>query len=268
VRISLIFQEPARRPAQPSSPEEFESDLDASLDARGPSALFDFVAGLDLAPGSIAVDVGCCEGTHAVSLAERFGFVVTGIDPVPRHVEVAREVAGPNGPTFVLGSAESLPIPDGSVDLIWCRDVLVHVADLPSVYTEFRRMLRRGGRVMVYQMLGTDLLEEREAAFLWDTMGVVAESADPACTDAAIAAAGLRVDECVASTAEWGEYAQERGGKVGRKLLHAARLQRDRDKYLQRYGQAIYDLKLGDCLWHVYAMIGKLTRRAYLLTAP
>jgi hypothetical protein len=24
---------------------------------------------------------------------------------------------------------------------------------------------------------------------------------------------------------------------------------------------------LGDCLWHVYAMIGKLERRIYLLTA-
>lgn len=28
---------------------------------------------------------------------------------------------------------------------------------------------------------------------------------------------------------------------------------------------AAYDMKPGDCLWHVYAMIGKLTRRAYLL---
>src|SRR6266511_1077958 len=82
------------------------------------------------------------------SLAERFGFAVTGVDPVPRHVEVAREAAGSEGPTFVLGTAESLPIPDASVDLVWCRDVLVHVADLPSVYAEFRRVLRPGGRAM------------------------------------------------------------------------------------------------------------------------
>jgi SAM-dependent methyltransferase len=252
----------------PRIEEEIENDLDASLDPRGPGVLIDFVAGFGLVPGSVAVDVGCGEGTHAVNLTERFGFGVTGVDPVPRHVEVAREAAGPDGPTFVLGSAESLPIPDASVDLVWCRDVLVHVADLPRVYAEFRRVLRPGGRAMVYQMYGTDLLESREAAFLWDTMGVVAESADPARTDAAIAAAGLRIDECVVLSTEWGEYAQEHGGKVGRKLLHAARLQRDRDKYVRRYGQANYDMKLGDCLWHVYAMIGKLTRRAYLLTAP
>src|SRR6266545_4441925 len=130
----------------PRIEEEFEKELDASLDPRGPSVLFDFVAGFDLAPGCVAVDVGCGEGMHALSLAERFGFAVTGVDPVPRHVEVAREAAGSEGPTFVLGTAESLPIPDASVDLVWCRDVLVHVADLPSVYAEFRRVLRPGGR--------------------------------------------------------------------------------------------------------------------------
>lgn len=26
-------------------------------------------------------------------------------------------------------------------------------------------------------------------------------------------------------------------------------------------------MMLGDCLWHVYAMIGKLSRRVYLLAA-
>jgi hypothetical protein len=34
---------------------EFENDLDASLDPRGPSVLIDFVAGFGLVPGSVAV---------------------------------------------------------------------------------------------------------------------------------------------------------------------------------------------------------------------
>jgi hypothetical protein len=29
-----------------------------------------------------------------------------------------------------------------------------------------------------------------------------------------------------------------------------------------------YDIKLADCLWHVYRMIGKLSSRVYLLSAP
>ncbi len=29
-----------------------------------------------------------------------------------------------------------------------------------------------------------------------------------------------------------------------------------------------FDIKLGDCLWHIYRMIGKLSSRVYLLSAP
>ncbi len=217
------------------------------------------------------IDVGCGEGGHATELARRFGFAVTGIDPVPRQVELARAAAGPRspgGPVFAVGRAEQLPALDAAVDLVWCRDVLVHVSDLSGVLSEFRRVLRPGGRVLMYQMFGTDRLEAREAAWLWAVMGVVPASADPATTEAAIAAAGLRIDQRIVVGTEWGEWAQEGSGTPGRKLLHAARLLRGRDGYVARFGQAAYDVMLGDCLWHVYAMIGKLSRRVYLLSRP
>ena len=35
-----------------------------------------------------------------------------------------------------------------------------------------------------------------------------------------------------------------------------------------RFGKQNYDIKLGDCLWHIYRMIGKLSSRVYLLSAP
>jgi SAM-dependent methyltransferase len=249
----------------PEIEEEFAAALDESLAPRGPGVLFDLVAALDLPPGAVAVDVGCGEGRHAVGLATRFGFSVTGIDPVPRHIEVAGAAATADT-VFRLGSAERIPAGDATVDLVWCRDVLVHVADLAAVYAEFHRVLKPGGRALVYQMFGTDALEPREAAWLWDTMGVVPANTDPATTEAAIAAAGLHVDERVVLTTEWGEWAAERNG--GRHLLHAARLLRGRDAYVQRFGQAAYDMMLGDCRWHVYGMIGKLTRRAYVLSRP
>jgi hypothetical protein len=40
---------------------------------------------------SAALDVGCGEGRHTVALAERFGFNVRGIDPVPRRIEIANQ---------------------------------------------------------------------------------------------------------------------------------------------------------------------------------
>ncbi len=64
-------------------------------------------------------------------------------------------------------------------------------------------MHRPGGHVLVYQMFGSELLEPREATWLWATMGVVPDSADPARTEAAIGAAGLRIKERLLIGSEW-----------------------------------------------------------------
>lgn len=252
----------------PQIEEEFSAALDESLHPRGPGQLLDLVAGMGLAPGAVALDVGCGEGRHALALHQRFGFHVTGIDPVPRHLEAARAAAGQGGPAFTPGTAEDIPAGPGTADLVWCRDVLVHSPDLPRAYAEFRRVLRPGGRALIYQMFGTELLEPREAAWLFAAMGVVPANADPARTEAAIGATGLRIDQCITVGSEWGEWAEEHHGHGGRKLLHAARLRHDPDRYTSRFGSAAYDMMLGDCLWHVYALIGKLSRRIYILSTP
>jgi hypothetical protein len=90
--------------------------------------------------------------------------------------------------------------------------------------------------------------------------------ADPGRTEAAIAAAGLRVDQRIEVGLEWGEWAQEQTGERGRRLLHAARLLRAPERYIEQFGQSAYDTMLADCLWHVYHMVGKLSARVYLLS--
>ena len=51
-------------------------------------------------------------------------------------------------------------------------------------------------------MFAADRLEPREAEWLWRALDVVGASADPARPEAAIAAAGLRVDERIDLTSE------------------------------------------------------------------
>ncbi|MDX6475855.1 MAG: hypothetical protein QOH95_1366 [Gaiellaceae bacterium] len=260
--------------AFPRIEEDFHAALDESLEPRGPELLYDLVEGLGLSPGSAVVDVGCGEGKHSLRLARRFGFDVTGLDPVPRHIELANaELAAVAAERpelrqlvrFGEGSAEALPLEDRSADLVWCRDVLVHVADLDSAYAEFRRVLRDGGRVLVYQMFAGDRLEPREAEWLWRTMGVVPASAERERTDAAISAAGLRIDRRIDLGTEWGEWTEEHTGKSSSRLLYASRLLRQPERYISKFGQASYEIMLGDCLWHVYGMIGKLDRVVYIL---
>jgi SAM-dependent methyltransferase len=249
--------------------EQFNEVLDESLDPAGPEVLYEYVAAMDLPAGAVAMDVGCGEGEYAVQLSRRFDLQVTGIDPVPRCVEVARANAQPvEGVSFKVGAAQDLPVASASVDLIWCRDVLSLAGDLGRAYREFRRVLKPGGRALVYQMFATRALEPGEASFLLPVMGCSAAAMRPENTEAAISDAGLRIDRRVILGTEWGEYAQEHARLPGRHLLHAARLIRDPDRYVTRFGQANYDIKLGDCLWHIYRMIGKLSSRLYLLSAP
>jgi SAM-dependent methyltransferase len=250
----------------PRVEEAFHDALEESLQPRGPDFLYELVAGFALPPGSRAVDVGCGEGKHTARLSSQFGFDVTGFDPVARHIELARS-AHPRV-RFELGRAESLPLDDESIDLVWCRDVLILVPDLDRVYEGFARVLRPGGRALVYQMFAGEHLEPREAAELWRLLGGERTSADPAVTERAIRAAGLLVDALVVLGSEWGEHAEEAEGKPGKRLLWAARLLRDPGRYVAQFGRANYEIMLGDCLWHVYAMIGKLERRVYVLRRP
>ncbi len=71
-------------------------------------------------PGAAAIDVGSGEGRQAVELSRRSGLQVTGIDPVPQRADTVRDRALPGDTvSFRAGTAEDLPVPSGSADLIW-----------------------------------------------------------------------------------------------------------------------------------------------------
>jgi SAM-dependent methyltransferase len=254
--------------------EDFNHLLDESLEPRGPELLFDLAGALGLAPGATVLDLGCGEGRHSIELARRFGVVVHGVDPDPWSLDQARRELDVNAVSpglgdlvrFGAGSAEHIPLDDASVDLVWCRDVLCLVDDLDLAYAECRRVLRDRGHVIVYQMFATDRLEPREAAELYAALDCVPTSMEPRRTETAIEAAGLRIDECHILGTEWGEFFEEQSGKAGRLLLHAARLLRDPERYVERFGQRNYEIKYGDCLWHIYRLLGKLSGRVFVLS--
>lgn len=245
---------------------------DQSLSPRGPSMLLQIVRELDLRPDSVALDVGCGGGTHSFRLATHFGLQVLGVDPAQRNLDRAREARRDvpeeiaSRVTFGRGSATDLPVASSSADLVWCRDVLVHVAALEDAYAEFARVLRPGGRAVVHQVVATPLLSAAEAAALFPVMGVVPSSMSTSVIDSAVAASGLVVDASLDIGSEWDEHAEEESGSAGRALLRAARLQREPDHYRAVMGDAAYDAMLASSLWQVYLMLGKLSGRILVLT--
>lgn len=248
--------------------------LAESLAPRGPDFLYAVVRSLDLPPDSDVVDVGCGQGRDAARLALHFGFEVLGIDPVPRHLEQARhERDGLERPvasrlSFARGTAADIPRPNASVDLVWCRDALVHEHDLEGAFREIVRVLRPGGWVMISQVVATARLTAAEAEEIFPVLGVDLRGADRAVIEEEIAAVGLRVEESYDLSSEWGEHAEESEPGGASTLLRLARLLRDPDRYRERFGAAAYDVLVAEHRWHAYRMLGKLSRQVWLLRRP
>jgi SAM-dependent methyltransferase len=77
---------------------------------------------------------------------------IVGIDREPLWIEKATEWAAAAGKRwrfdYRLASADSLPFPDGSFDLVTCQTVLIHVPDPVAVLREMVRVVRPGGLIL------------------------------------------------------------------------------------------------------------------------
>jgi 2-polyprenyl-6-hydroxyphenyl methylase/3-demethylubiquinone-9 3-methyltransferase len=96
--------------------------------------------------GKATLDVGCGGGLLAEEFA-RLGCHVTGIDPSEPSLQIARAHAAASGVSidYRAGVGEALPFPDQSFEIVYCCDVLEHVADLDRVIAEISRVLRSDG---------------------------------------------------------------------------------------------------------------------------
>jgi ubiquinone/menaquinone biosynthesis C-methylase UbiE len=254
----------------PLRPEQVDALLDASLAPRGPEILFARAAELGLADGRRVLDVGCRDGRQLLELRRRCGGDGVGLEPLADNLAKAPpDVVAASPPVhFVRGVGEALPFAGASFDLVWIRDVLVHVEALSEALAEARRVLRPGGAVLIFQMFATAWLEPAEAARLWPPLAVVPANTGHEFFEQAIARAGLRIESRDDLTSEWREHGEEHdAGRTSRQLLWSARLLRRPDHYRAVLGERDYAAELANCLWGVYQMIGKLSPSVYVLRA-
>ncbi len=113
-----------------------------------------------IAPQTI-LDVGAGTGVFSQALSRRYARSrVLALDLAPRMLIQARRRKGWfSRQAFVCGDAESLPVADASVDLIFSNFTLQWCGELDRVFAEFRRVLRPGGLLM-FSTLGPDTLKE------------------------------------------------------------------------------------------------------------
>ncbi len=94
------------------------------------------------------LDLGCGRGLFLERASSRFPcWVLSGMDPDPDGVAATqkRVVCG----TICLGTAEAIPFPADSFDIVSAWDVLEHVPRLDAALSEIKRCLRPGGVLAV-----------------------------------------------------------------------------------------------------------------------
>jgi arsenite methyltransferase len=141
----------------------------AGLRARqtpGLAAMRDGVLGrAGLRPGDVLLDVGAGTGLIGLGALSRLGpdGRVIFSDVSADLLEVCRRAAGDDDRCgFVQASAEDLAgIPDASVDVVTVRSVLIYLSRKEAAFAAFRRVLRPGGRLSLFEPINRFPLEQR-----------------------------------------------------------------------------------------------------------
>ncbi|RDI53347.1 class I SAM-dependent methyltransferase [Nocardia mexicana] len=96
------------------------------------------------------VDIGCGPG-GAVAAAARRGCRVTGVDPSPSMLRLARILVREKTIGWIQGSAEELPLEDGAATVAWAVATVHHWPDVTTGLAEIRRVLAPGGRLLAIE---------------------------------------------------------------------------------------------------------------------
>ena len=142
---------------------------------RQREAWLDLLARLTGRAPQRVLDVGCGTGSLALCFAE-LGHVVSGVDLSPEMIRQARRKAerALQQVDYRVGDAASLDLADETFDLVVARHVIWNLPDPDRGVTEWLRVLRPGGRLVLIEGKWADneALAHRNArpmarAFAW-----------------------------------------------------------------------------------------------------
>ncbi|MFD0858009.1 methyltransferase domain-containing protein [Roseovarius aquimarinus] len=165
------------------------------LSPGGPEEVSRVLEGLDLA-GKRVLDIGCGSGAITLSLARDHGAAhVTGIDVEDDVVEAARARIAAAGAEDAVTIEKVAPGPfphdDGSFDIVFSKDSIIHIPDKEFLARDVFRVLAPGGWLAASDWLiaGDAPTQQMQDYLVLEDLGF--EMASPMRYRAALEAAGF-----------------------------------------------------------------------------
>lgn len=166
------------------------SGADLGLGCGNPKAI------AALQPGETVVDLGSGAGFDCFLAAHEVGATgrVIGVDMTPDMLSKARRNAATgqfDHVEFRLGEIEHLPVADATADVIISNCVINLSPDKPQVFREAFRILKRGGRLAISDVVATAELPQEMKDDLALIAGCIGNAAPLADLEAAMRDAGF-----------------------------------------------------------------------------
>jgi len=126
-------------------------------------AIGDVFEMIQLHEGNLVLDVGSGNGVLLPIIESYIGNAgrIIAVDAAPGMIERAIQKHGHYGNiTFMVGSVETVELPEKQVDAILCFAVFPHIDDQAAALRRFREIVKPGGALYIFHMSDTRSLNE------------------------------------------------------------------------------------------------------------
>ncbi len=189
------------------------------LSPGGPAAVDQIVAGLELA-GKLVVDIGSGLGGVDLHLARQHGARVIGMEIAAPLVALAKEKVTAAGLSDRVDLRHCVPGPlaldDASLDVVFSKDSLIHVADKDAAFRDYARVLKPGGWLAMSDWMRGPEPYSKDMEYWFEMEGLTYHMRPLEFYAGALETAGFADIEVVDTSADYralcaAEYAQMKG---------------------------------------------------------